>query len=61
MARGEFAVLLGWLRTHIHREGYLHPGDELIRQVTGSGLDHRPFMRYLWGKFGPLYGVEAPA
>jgi carboxypeptidase Taq len=59
--RGEFAPLLGWLRTRIHRQGYLYEGDDLIRRVTGTGLDHRPFMRYLWAKYGPLYGVEAPA
>ena len=31
---------------------------ELIERVTGSELDHRPLMRYLCGKFGPLYGLE---
>ncbi len=61
LGRAEFAPLLGWLRTHIHREGYLYAGDDLIQKVTGSRLEHGPFMRYLWGKFGPLYGIEAPA
>jgi carboxypeptidase Taq len=59
--RAEFAPLLGWLRTHIHRAGYLHEGDDLIERVTGTRLRHGPFMRYLWGKFGPLYGLEIPA
>jgi carboxypeptidase Taq len=61
IGRGEFAPLLGWLRTNIHRPGYLLHGDDLIHRVTGSRLEHGPFMRYLWGKFGPLYGIEAPA
>jgi carboxypeptidase Taq len=61
LGRAEFAPLLGWLRTHIHRAGYLYEGDDLIHNVTGSRLEHGPFMRYLWGKFGPLYGIEAPA
>jgi hypothetical protein len=26
--------------------------------VTGSGLDHEPFMAYLWAKYGDLYGVR---
>jgi hypothetical protein len=29
--------------------------------VTGTRLRHGPFMRYLWAKFGPLYGLEIPA
>jgi carboxypeptidase Taq len=61
IGRGEFAALLGWLRERIHRPGYLYAGDDLVHRVTGSRLEHGPFMRYLWGKFGPLYGLEAPA
>src|SRR4029079_1206289 len=60
VGRGEFAPLLGWLRERIHRPGFLYPGDDLIHRVPGRRLDHAPFMRYLWEKFGPLYGVEAP-
>jgi carboxypeptidase Taq len=57
--RGEFRPLLDWLRAEVHSKGAIHQGEDLIRQVTGSGLDHRPFMRYLWSKFGPLYGISA--
>lgn len=60
IAAGEFAPLLGWLREHIHHPGSLYEGPELIERVTGGELDHRPLMRYLWAKFGPLYGL-APA
>ncbi len=59
IAAGEFAPLLGWLREHVHTPGSLYEGDELIRRVTGQDLDHAPFMRYLWGKFGPLYGLTS--
>jgi carboxypeptidase Taq len=58
---GEFAPVLDWLRERIHRPGYLHEGEDLVRQVTGSGLDHRPFMAYLWAKYGDLYGVRRSA
>ncbi len=61
LERAEFAPLLDWLRTRIHRPGYIQEGDDLIHEVTGSRLQHGPFMRYLWGKYGPLYGLEAPA
>jgi carboxypeptidase Taq len=59
--RGEFHHLLGWLRENVHRHGAVDLGEDLIRRVTGSGLDHRPFMRYLWEKYALLYGLEAPA
>ena len=42
---GEFAPLLGWLRDQIHRPGYIHEGEDLIRSVTGSGLDPRAVHR----------------
>jgi len=61
IGRAEFAPLLDWLRTKIHHPGYLYEGDDLIHRVTGSRLDHAPFVRYLWRKFGPLYGLEPPA
>jgi carboxypeptidase Taq len=56
--RGEFSQLLGWLRENVHRQGYLELGEDLVRRVTGSGLDHAPFMRYLWQKYGSLYGIS---
>jgi carboxypeptidase Taq len=55
---GEFSPLLDWLRDRIHRPGYLEEGEDLITHVTGSGLTHEPFMAYLWGKYGGLYGVS---
>ena len=59
--RGEFHHLLGWLRDNVHRRGAVDLGEDLIRDVTGSGLDHRPFMRYLWAKYAPLYDLPQPA
>jgi carboxypeptidase Taq len=59
--RGEFQHLLGWLRENVHRHGAIDLGEDLIRRVTGSGLDHGPFMRYLWAKYAPLYGLDAPS
>ena len=56
--RGEFHHLLDWLREHVHRHGAIDLGEDLIRRVTGSGLDHGPFMRYLWDKYAPLYGIS---
>jgi carboxypeptidase Taq len=55
--QGDFAPLLGWLRENVHRHGSMELGEDLVRRVTGSGLDHAPLMRYLWEKYGSLYGI----
>ena len=55
---GEFQHVLGWMREHVHRAGAIDQGEDLIRRVTGSGLDHAPFMRYLWAKYRTLYGLN---
>ncbi|GAP18769.1 carboxypeptidase M32 [Levilinea saccharolytica] len=57
MMRGEFAALLGWLREHVHQYGAMFEPQELIQKVTGSKIDPQPYLRYLQGKFGELYGL----
>ena len=56
--RGEFAPLREWLRTEIHEVGstYASP-DDLLRAVTGDGIDPAPFLDYLTAKYGALYGL----
>ncbi|MBX3355083.1 MAG: carboxypeptidase M32 [Phycisphaeraceae bacterium] len=56
-ARGEFAPLLAWLRTHIHSQGRRYLPEDLCKAVTGATLSADPFMRYLEGKLAPLYGL----
>lgn len=53
---GEFAPILDWLRTNIHHKGRLMPATELVKDITGESLSVDPFIEYLKGKFGPMYG-----
>jgi carboxypeptidase Taq len=39
VGRGEFAGLLGWLRTHVHVHGSLRSIDELLTAATGRSYD----------------------
>ncbi|MCB9846650.1 MAG: carboxypeptidase M32 [Phycisphaeraceae bacterium] len=55
--RGDFAPLLGWLKTNIHAHGRRFRAGELCQRVTGRALSHAPLMRYLEGKLRPIYGV----
>ena len=54
---GEFKTLRRWLRENIHRHGCRYDPHELIERVTGRTLDPAPYLRYLQGKFGELYGL----
>jgi carboxypeptidase Taq len=50
-ARGEFAPLREWLTEHVYRHGRIYPPEELLRRITGSDLDAKPYLAYLEGKF----------
>jgi carboxypeptidase Taq len=47
LAKGDFAPLLAWLRTHVHAKASLLPTGELIREASGSALDPAIFERHL--------------
>jgi len=57
--RGEFLPLREWLREKIHRHGRRYSAAQLVEQVTGNPLSHRPLIDHLRRKFGPLYGLKA--
>jgi carboxypeptidase Taq len=56
---GDFAVLRGWLKENVHKHGRRYTADELLKRVTGKGLDAAPFLDYLRGKYSELYGFKA--
>ena len=55
--RGEFAPLLGWLRTNLHQYGRMFQPQELVERTTGSKIDAGPYLRYLTTKYHDVYGV----
>jgi carboxypeptidase Taq len=50
--RGEFAPLREWLDENIHSQGRKYPPQELLRRVTGSTIDAKPYLAYLKKKYG---------
>jgi carboxypeptidase Taq len=56
--RGEFSMLLAWLREKIHRHGEKYEPQELVKRITGSTIDPAAYIRYLQGKFGAIYGLS---
>jgi carboxypeptidase Taq len=54
---GHLGILLEWLRLHVHQFGRKFEPQELVRRATGSRIDPSPYLRYLQGKYGELYGL----
>jgi carboxypeptidase Taq len=59
IARGRYATLHGWLTDNIYRHGRTSTPDQIVRQATGSAMTTAPYLAYLRGKYGALYGLPA--
>lgn len=49
--RGEFDVLIDWLRANIHGRGRLMPAMDLIAEVTGESLGSDEFLAHLKARY----------
>jgi carboxypeptidase Taq len=49
-AKGEFGLLLKWLRKNIHQYGGRYRPEELVKKVTGEGLNSKYLVDYLKNK-----------
>ena len=57
IAKGEFHVLLDWMRSHIHVHGSkLLPAD-LMTQATGKEPSSDDFVNYLHSKYTKIYSL----
>jgi carboxypeptidase Taq len=57
MARGEFGRLRRWLTENVYRHGSKLTPAELLDRATGRAITIEPYVSYLRGKYGALYGV----
>ncbi|MFZ2358107.1 MAG: carboxypeptidase M32 [Anaerolineae bacterium] len=57
IAQGQFDTLRGWLRERIYQHGSKFTAPLLVEQVTGAPLTIDPYIAYLKGKYGELYGL----
>ncbi len=55
--RGDFGVLLDWLRKNIHKHGRKYDPQDLVMSVTGSKISAEPYVRYLTQKYSDIYGL----
>ena len=54
---GNFAELLNWLRSNVHRHGAKFEPQELVQKITGSKITPEPYIRYLKHKYGEIYNL----
>jgi carboxypeptidase Taq len=54
---GNMSPILGWLKTRVHEKGRSMTSEELLKSVTGSGLNVGFFMEYAKEKYGRIYGL----
>jgi carboxypeptidase Taq len=57
LAQGDGSSLRAWLGERVHRFGRSIPPRELVAQATGGPIAVQPFVDYLRGKLGPIYGL----
>jgi carboxypeptidase Taq len=58
IAQGRFATLRAWLVANVYRHGRKLNGDEIVRRATGAPMSIKPYIAYLAGKYGDLYGLS---
>jgi carboxypeptidase Taq len=57
LADGDYQALLNWLSENIYRHGRAYQPDELLKRVSGEGLNTAPLLDYLEEKYADLYGL----
>jgi carboxypeptidase Taq len=53
----DLAPLLEWLRANVHQFGRRFAASELIERATGEPPSLEPFLQYISGKLGEVYGI----
>ena len=55
--KGEYSNLLNYLREKIHQHGKVYAAPDLIKRVTGEDLNPDYFLKYIYDKYPPIYGI----
>ncbi|WP_368504394.1 carboxypeptidase M32 [Alkalihalophilus sp. As8PL] len=52
---GEYAPIRQWMTDNVHQYGKMKKPAEIIKDITGGGIDSKPLVRYLEEKYRRLY------
>lgn len=56
VSEGDFQQVKQWLIESVHRYGNLYDPQDLIREITGEGINTQYYLDYLEDKYSNLYG-----
>ncbi|MFW9913880.1 MAG: carboxypeptidase M32, partial [Candidatus Thorarchaeota archaeon] len=56
ISKGELNPIIGWLAETIMSKAALYDPADLVKHVTGSELDAKPFLEYLEHKYAHMFG-----
>ena len=51
IGQGDFAPLLGWLRTNVHGKGSIATTDQILTEATGTPLGAAAFKAHLESRY----------
>jgi carboxypeptidase Taq len=54
---GKYGNIKQWMIDHVHRKANLYDPEDLIKQITGEGLNAKPFNDYLETKYKRIFKV----
>ncbi|MGB4595457.1 MAG: carboxypeptidase M32 [Anaerolineaceae bacterium] len=57
MAAGKLETVLLWLRENVHCHSSRYSAQELVKKVTGEGINPDHYMNYLTKKYTDIYGL----
>ncbi|MDO8056185.1 MAG: carboxypeptidase M32, partial [Candidatus Hermodarchaeota archaeon] len=52
---GKFANIKQWMVENVHRRGNLYNPEDLVKLITGEGLNAKPFINYLTVKYKRIF------
>jgi carboxypeptidase Taq len=55
LTKGDFKNIKNWLVQNVHSFGNLYDTPELIKKISGKGLNVEPYLNYLNEKYSKLY------
>ncbi|MFX0168493.1 MAG: carboxypeptidase M32 [Candidatus Hodarchaeota archaeon] len=57
VAVGKFASIKQWMVDNVHKHGNLYNPEDLIKLITGEGLNAKPFINYLTVKYKRIFNT----
>lgn len=55
ISQGNFQQIKQWIIKHIHQFGNRYDPQDLLKEITGEGINIHPYLNYLTAKYSTLY------